>query len=311
MVSTAAASSATVLRRATAQRATRGMLVDDRPYSERLASIARVVDVLGEQFATDRIDGSSRDGVDGPGRSRVPSQALVDELVELVVRLQRDLTGGRPRPSLGDPAGRFRLDRSLARELTPANALTGSWAGDVTGVVTSLAAAGHEPDGVHGVHFSRSHEHAVAAVVDMVCEALDNGRAVVVVATGVHGRWIESELLLRGAELDGAEFHLLDAATTLSSLLVDGKPDHERFRSVVGTFLADVSARAPGGVSVYGEMVGLLWARADGASALRLEEFWNELQRHLPFSLMCGYLVDCATTSGHLDPIRRLHSHVT
>jgi hypothetical protein len=55
----------------------------------------------------------------------------------------------------------------------------------------------------------------------------------------------------------------------------------------------------------------MLWKQGDGASALRLEEFWNDLQRRLPFSLMCGYLVDCATTSSHLDPIRRLHTHVT
>lgn len=288
--------------------------MDDRNHSERLASIARIVDVLGEQFVRDRVDGSSPDRVDGPGRSRAPSQALIDELVHLVTRLQRDLTDGRSRLPVGGRAGRFATETVLASELAPANGVVGSWprgaAIDVTGVGTSPAVAGHHADGVHSVHFSRSHEHAVAAVVDMVCEAIDNGRAVVVVATGVHRRWIESELNLRGAQLDGAEFHFLDAATTLSSLLIDGQLDHDRFRSVVGALLAKVSARAPAGVSVYGEMVGLLWEQADAVSALRLEGFWNELQRDVPFSLMCGYLLDCVTCSSDLDPIRGLHNHV-
>jgi hypothetical protein len=102
----------------------------------------------------------------------------------------------------------------------------------------------------------------------------------------------------------------LDADATLSALLVDGEPDRDLFRSVIGTLLSDLVSRNPGGVAVYGEMVGLLWSRGRVSAAMRLEALWNELQRELPFSLLCGYSIDGRPDSTVLDPIRRLHTYV-
>jgi len=95
----------------------------------------------------------------------------------------------------------------------------------------------------------------------------------------------------------------------LSSLLVNGEPDRDRFRSIIGTLLADVCARNPAGVAVYGEMVGILWSTGRVDAALRLEELWNELQHELPFSLLCGYLVNVNGDSSDLDRIRLVHSY--
>ena len=167
-----------------------------------------------------------------------------------------------------------------------------------------------ECSGAHGVHFSRSHDHTVAAIIEMFDDARAQGRAAVVVATGLHRRWIEADLHQRCIAFEGDVCRLLDADTTLSSLLVDGEPDRDRFRSIIGTLLSDVCARNPGGVSVYGEMVGLLWSQGRAVAAMRLEEFWNELQRELPFSLLCGYLIDGSPDSTDLDPIRHVHTYV-
>jgi MEDS: MEthanogen/methylotroph, DcmR Sensory domain len=294
--------------------ALQGFLVDDRDYSERLASIARLVEVLGDQLAAGQHEVSPEPGC-GPRQLHVPSQSLIDELVQLVVELQRHVVGGPFGMRPGRRDRRFNIDTSFGSRIVPGTAITESWgrgtATEVGGAVTNPGFGLHEPGGVHGVHFSRSHEHAVAAVVDMVCDAMDRGRAVVLVATGFHRRWIESELHQRGAQLDRSDFHILDAAATLSSLLVDGTPDRDRFRSVIGTLITDVAGRATAGVSVYGEMVGILWEQGDAASATRLEGFWNELQRDVRFSLMCGYRIDGRTNSTDLDPIRRLHSHVS
>ena len=280
--------------------------MDIGDYSERLASISRIVEVLGDRLTIDGRVCPPPDSATGLDGSPVPSQALINELAHLVERLQHDFNNGRRALR---PAGTGRrLIADTATAARPATTTTRSLAygpGEARGSVMSHAS------GRHGVHFSHSHEHAVAAVVDMVREAIDHGRAVVLVATGVHRRWIESALQQQGVQLEGDSVHFLDAETTLSSLLVDGKPDRDRFRSVIGSILADVVARAPAGVSVYGEMVGLLWERGDAVSAMHLEEFWNELQRALPFSLTCGYLLDRRTTSSDLESIRRLHSHVT
>ena len=106
----------------------------------------------------------------------------------------------------------------------------------------------------------------------MFDDARAQGRPAVVVATGMHRRWIEADLHQRCIAFEGDVCRLLDADTTLSSLLVDGEPDRDRFRSVIGTLLSDVCSRNPGGVSVYGEMVGLLWSEGRVAAAMRLEE---------------------------------------
>ena len=160
------------------------------------------------------------------------------------------------------------------------------------------------------MHFSRSHDHTVAAIIDMFDDARARGRPAVVVATGSHRRWIEADLHQRCIAFEGDVCRFLDADTTLSSLLVDGEPDRDRFRSVVGTLLSDLCSRHAGGVSVYGEMVGLLWSQGRVAAALRLEELWNELQRELPFSLLCGYRIDGSPDSADLDLIRHVHSYV-
>ena len=289
--------------------------MDDQDYSERLASIARIVEVLSDRLAADQRERSSPDGATVLGRTAAPSPALINELAGLALRLQCDLDDGQSDLLPGGRTRRVSVDASTTSGLASATAVIRPWArhtaSEARGVGTSPTCDGHERGGVHGVHFSRSHEHAVAAVVDMVCEAIEHGRGVVLVVTGLHRRWIEAELHQRGTHLDRERFHILDAATTLSSLVVDGKPDHDRFRAVIGTLVTDVSARAPAGVSVYGEMVGLLWEQGDAGSAIRLEELWNELQRDVPFSLMCGYLLDGRTSDSDLDPIRRLHSHVT
>ena len=62
-------------------------------------------------------------------------------------------------------------------------------------------------------------------------------------------------------------------------------------------------------MSVYGEMVGLLWPRQPLA-AIRLEALWNELQLELPFDLLCGYTIDGRPDSADLDLIRQAHSYV-
>jgi hypothetical protein len=245
--------------------------VRDQATSNQIGALARRLDVLGDRL---------------PAHPDHRTQALISELTLVMERLQRHVD---------------ELPQA-ARDRAP---------GDVrAGFGATCAPTTPGSDGAHGVHFSRSHEHTVAAIVDMVDAALGQGRSTVVVATGLHRRWIEADLNQRCIAFEGDTCRLLDADTTLSSLLVDGAPDRERFRSVIGALLTDVCARNPGGVSVYGEMVGLLWSRGDAVAAMQLEELWNELRRELPFSLLCGYTIDGSPDSADLDPIRHAHTYV-
>jgi signal transduction histidine kinase len=81
----------------------------------------------------------------------------------------------------------------------------------------------------------------------------------------------------------------LDAEDSLAELMVDGAPDAGRFRELIGSAFATAAGPSQPHHRVYGEMVDLLWQRGQGAAALRLEAFWNELQQHRSFELMCAY----------------------
>jgi hypothetical protein len=221
---------------------------------------------------------------------------------------------GRRLVALGQGLGARRdVDRALATTRR-ADLATSTVIGELTRLVDRLETGGAATRpavcGSHGVHFSRSHDHTVAAIIEMVDDARAVGRPAVVVATRVHRRWIEADLHQRCIAFEGDVCRLLDAETALASLLLDGEPDRDRFRSVVGGLLSDMCARHPGGVSVYGEMVGLLWSAGKVTAAMRLEELWTELQRELPFSLLCGYLIDRSPERADLDPIRHAHTYV-
>ena len=271
----------------TRQVAARGAKVQDQRLSEQIEALAQRLDSLGHALLARRDSEPARSPLEEPSRVDAATQALITQLTLMVLRLQRnvaELRGAGPTPiPCVEPV-------DTARASPPA----------------TIAESGN----AHGVHFSRSHDHAVSAIVDLVDDAFAQGRPAIVVATGQHRRWIEADLHQRCIAFEGDTCRLLDADVTLSSLLVDGMPDRDRFRSIIGGLLADVCARNPGGVSVYGEMVGILWAQGDLVGAMRLEEYWNELQRELPFSLLCGYMIDGSSDHADLEPIRRSHTYV-
>ena len=282
-----------------------GGKVREQELSNQIADLARRLDALGGELVSRPDDTPA---LDVSGDADVAAQALILELTRSVDGLQRHVDQLRRAEQTGSLAARSANAASEAP-----SALTTEWPWtefDATGLDTSRTPTPLASRGAHGVHFSRSHDHTVAAIIEMFDDARALGRPAVVVATRVHRRWIEADLHQRCIAFEGDVCRLLDAETTLSSLLLDGEPDRDRFRSVIGTLLSDVCSRNPGGVSVYGEMVGLLWSEGRVAAAMRLEELWNELQRELPFSLLCGYLIDGSPDSTDLDPIRHVHTYV-
>jgi anti-sigma regulatory factor (Ser/Thr protein kinase) len=80
----------------------------------------------------------------------------------------------------------------------------------------------------------------------------------------------------------------LDAATTLSSLMRDGRVDRDLFCDVIGQVMREAVGTGRS-VRAYGEMVTLLWEAGDVLSVLELESLWNELKHELSFSLLCAY----------------------
>lgn len=107
---------------------------------------------------------------------------------------------------------------------------------------------------------------------------------------------------------------LIDAATLLDAMMVDGKVAWEGFDASAGAAVRDLRAKT--GVSrirAYGEMVGILWQAGQAAEAAVLEDFWNRLLGDGDASLFCGYpidLMDPQLDSEALQPLIDAHTHL-
>jgi diguanylate cyclase (GGDEF)-like protein len=144
----------------------------------------------------------------------------------------------------------------------------------------------------HAVEFYETEAYLVHTVVSFAAGALHAGEAVLIVATADHRRGFATALRREGVDLEAATgeglYLALDAATVLHSFVVDGSPDPARFAEAVRPLL-DTAAVDGRRVNVFGEMVALLYAQSDVASALKLEDMWNDLAVDRPFKLLCAY----------------------
>jgi len=146
----------------------------------------------------------------------------------------------------------------------------------------------------HEVQYYEHSGSLVSRVADFLAPAIVANEAAVVIATPKHADLIDIELLARGIDIEAARrdgrLVGLDAVETLKSFMVGDQPDERRFVTVVGGTIesARLRAKAPI-VRAFGEMVAVLWAQGHLAAALALEDVWNELLGHHPFSLLCGY----------------------
>jgi hypothetical protein len=133
------------------------------------------------------------------------------------------------------------------------------------------------------------------AVCDFAAEGLRAGDAVIIIATPPHWREISDRLESQRFDLDDlqrrAQLTVLDAASTLARLLVDGMPDPERFQAVIGAAIGAARSAGYRRVRAFGEMVDLL-RRTDVTATIRLEELWNDLLATHGASLLCGYSMD-------------------
>ena len=153
-------------------------------------------------------------------------------------------------------------------------------------------ASAHSP-AVHSVHFYDDHAALIQRLRGIVGPSLAEGNAVLIVATADHRRQLLAELDRAGVDVNtpGKEgrFILCDAKETLAKFMVGDMPDHELFLGSVGKLLNKAKKAAPRGLTVFGEMVAVLWEEGNKAGALELELLWNDLLNDRAFHLHCAY----------------------
>ena len=146
----------------------------------------------------------------------------------------------------------------------------------------------------HIVNFYDADDDLVVDVSRFVADGLREEATVLAIATRAHVDAVDALLAADGVDVAAARrsgrFLCLDATATLGEIMVDGTPDRDRFRAVVGQMVA-AAGRTGRPVRAFGEMVALLWDEGNVSAAIDLEALWNDLGRDHRFSLYCAYAI--------------------
>jgi hypothetical protein len=181
--------------------------------------------------------------------------------------------------------------------MSPGNALNGT--------------SGH----FHAVRFYDSKESLCRIVAEFLGAGFITGQPGLVIGTPEHRAAIVHELQSRHFDVDGmqaaGDLLLLDARETMSSFMVDGVPDGQRFKDRMTTAIEEVSrGRTDCTIRAYGEMVDLLWKDGHTVAAVRLEMLWNKLAMTHDFSLLCGYAMGNFYKDASVNEICQQHTHL-
>lgn len=124
-------------------------------------------------------------------------------------------------------------------------------------------------------------------VTAFVAEGLRENARAVVVARPMHWTAIAGALRDQGLTTDGVVS--LDARTTLTLLMREGRIDAHRFDAIVRPMIAELAAASPARLRIYGEMVDILASDGQFAAVDALEGCWNALLPRVDARLLCGY----------------------
>jgi hypothetical protein len=185
-------------------------------------------------------------------------------------------------------------------------------------IVADCANTGRQHE-YHAVHFYEDSHSLAEAVAPFLCEGLRGGQEVWVASTRAHVSALVTTIERLGldtSELKAAgKLRVFDARTMLSSFMVAGRLDEQRFKSQIGDKVDRLCAgRGSSPVRMYGEMVDLLYQDGNIGGAIRLEKLWSPYIKAYDIPMLCGYAVNhfhrqSRDSSGFAD-VCRLHSHV-
>jgi hypothetical protein len=165
----------------------------------------------------------------------------------------------------------------------------------------------------HTVQFFGADHQLVEAVARFLHEGLLEDETCIVAMTQEHREQVESRLIDAGMDpqrlIATYRYIALDARALLASFIDERTGiDAHRFHESVGLLVRQAAARGQP-VRICGEIVNLLVQEGRHATALHLEELWNELSRYQAFTLFCTYH-DAALNPKFRHLLHAAHSHV-
>jgi hypothetical protein len=161
---------------------------------------------------------------------------------------------------------------------------------------TNPTISADRPTYPHSVKFYNDDRSLGRTVAEFLAPGLKERHPAIVIATPDHRALIARELVAHDVNVHHLEntgdLQLLDAEEILSHFMVGQEPDPARFHATIDELIARACKdRLPCPLRAYGEMVDILWKRANSEGAIRLEMLWNRVATQAEFSLLCGYAV--------------------
>jgi hypothetical protein len=167
----------------------------------------------------------------------------------------------------------------------------------------------------HAVRFYENADSLARMVAGFVAEGFITGHPAILIATPEHRHATVQQLVTMGFNIEQLKVQgdliILDARETLSTFMVDGLPDADRFEETMMPIIDRACrGRVDCVIRAYGEMVDVLWKDGMEAAAIRLEMLWNQLANTRQFSLLCGYSMGSFYKDAAFDAICHQHTHV-
>ena len=158
------------------------------------------------------------------------------------------------------------------------------------------ATSGEKAPHRHEVLFYSDETVLLDRFTHFIAAALKAGNAAIVLATKSHRYALLLRLKAEGVDADGAlqlgTYVPLDAADSLSRVMVDGLPDPLRFFEGIGGLIEAAAKATKSGqprVVVCGEGVALLHAEGKADAAIRIERGCNDLVKTHDVDILCAY----------------------
>jgi len=150
----------------------------------------------------------------------------------------------------------------------------------------------------HEAQFYPDDAGFLEGLTQFIDTALRAGNAVIVLATELHRNSLVLKLQERGldvaAAIEQGRYLSLDALETVSSFMVNDRPDDAQFHKLAGDLIemaAQSVRRGHGRVAACGECAPLLWAGGNPDAAILLEQLWDEVGKTYDLDILCGYVL--------------------
>jgi len=148
----------------------------------------------------------------------------------------------------------------------------------------------------HEVGFYSDDRYLLDELTQFVEAALRAGNAAIVVATESHRDSVLTRLEAHGldiaAVIEQGRYIAVDAADTVSTLMINGMLDPVRYLNLFRDLIvraADAAKGEQARVVVFGEGVHLLWAQGNAEAAIQAEGLCNQLAKTYDVDILCGY----------------------